>query len=93
MKTFIALSSLIVVAIMLTGCGQQVVTTNRNVVVMPPENMMTCNRVDLPDSRNITDVQVARLITRLYTENEQCHFNMAAVRQYLETARRETQQQ
>jgi hypothetical protein len=92
MKPF-TVFSFILSAALLAGCTRQVVTTNRNLVVMPPENMMVCNRVDLPDPRNISDIQIARLITRIYTENEQCHFNMAAIRQYLETARRETQQQ
>lgn len=78
---------------LLIGCSDQVVTTTRNVVVMPPDNLMVCNTVELPNPRNITDVQVARLIAQLYNENMICHASMTAVRQYLERARQETQQQ
>lgn len=77
----------------LTGCTGQVVTSTRNVVIIPPENMMICNAVELPDSRNLTDIQVARLIARLYQENTTCQANMTAIRQYLERAQTETQRQ
>ena len=86
---FVSLCSLI----FLTACTGQVVTSTRNVVIIPPETMMICNAVELPDPRNITDIQVARLIARLYQENTTCHDNMNAVRQYLERARNETQRQ
>ena len=83
---------LLLTSFLLVGCTSQVVTSTRNVVVMPPENMMVCNTVDLPDPRNITDIQVARLIARLYQENTICHSSMTAIRQYLEIAREETTQ-
>lgn len=77
----------------LIGCTDQVITRTRNVVIMPPDNIMVCNIIELPNSRNLTDIQVARLIAQLYNENMTCNASMAAIRQYLERARQETQQQ
>jgi len=85
-KTFI-----FILCLFLAACSSspQVVTSNRNVVISPPETMLVCPNVQLPTNNNITNVQVARLLVEYYRANVICQANMEAIKIFLERARRE----
>lgn len=79
---------------LLASCArEQVIRTTQHIVVMPEEALFNCPSPDLPESRTLTDVQVARLIVQLYQNNATCKNSMIALRQFLETAQRTTQAQ
>lgn len=85
MKIALALSALL----LLSACGDTaVVTSVRHTVVMPQENMFECNVVEVfPESSTLTDLQVARLLIRLYENNIGCKNSIDALRRFLEAAR------
>lgn len=76
--------------IALAACGSDpvVVRSTQHLVVMPEESMFNCPTVaSLPESRTLTDVQVARLLVQLYQNNATCKNSMTTLRQFLEQAR------
>lgn len=80
------------IAPLLAACGSSpTLRTTQHVVVMPEELMFNCPAAVLPESRTLTDVQVARLIVQLYQNNTTCNNSMTALRTFLETAQRTTQ--
>jgi uncharacterized protein YcfL len=84
---------LLVFPLFLAACGTDsvVVTSTRQQVVMPEEAMFNCPTVDqLPATRNLTDVQVARLIVQLYQNNTTCKNSMTTLRKFLEDAKNTT---
>ncbi len=72
-------------ALALAGC-QNKLRTDRHVVVQPPAEMLNCPVTQLPETRHLTDRQVARLISQLYRDNMTCRQAIDAVRQYLQDA-------
>lgn len=77
------------VAPLLSACAGDpvVLRSTQHVVVMPEETMFNCPTVtELPESRTLTDIQVARLIVQLYQNNTTCKNSMVALRQFLEAA-------
>ncbi len=76
-------------AAILIGCAdQQLITQTRQIVVMPPETLFECDLVELPESRSLTDNQVARLLVELRRMNITCRNNIQAIRTVLEDAKR-----
>jgi hypothetical protein len=69
----------------LGGCSYEL-RTDRHVVVQPPAELLTCPVAKLPQTRHLTDRQVARLISRLYHDNMTCKQTLEAVKQYLQDA-------
>ncbi len=69
----------------LTACGSnQIITSSKNVVVKPEEALYNCPTVEvLPDSKTLTDLQVARLIVQLYQNNITCKNSIEAIREFL----------
>lgn len=81
------------IAPLLAACAGDplVMRSIQHTVVMPEEILFNCPTVtDLPESRTLTDVQVARLIVQLYQNNATCKNSMVALRQFLEAAQRTT---
>ena len=79
--------------LLLIACGTDdlVVRSTQHQVVMPEESMFNCPTVDqLPATRTLTDVQVARLIVQLYQNNTICKNSMTTLRQFLDNARSTT---
>lgn len=80
----------ILATLALAGCKttQNVVQTKLQVVV-PDESLYNCPVVkNLPNSNNLTDVQVAKLIVQLYKNNKQCKNSEEAVKKYLDEAKK-----
>jgi len=74
----------------LAACStdDNIVVSQRQVVVMPPDNMFQCDVVTrFPEPTTLTDLQVARLLVQLYEYNASCKNNMDAIRTFLYTAR------
>jgi uncharacterized protein YcfL len=76
--------------LLLVGCAAEpvVVRTQQVVVVMPADNLFVCNRVEIPPTSNITDIQVAAFIANLYQQNRQCKNSLDAIRTFLEDAKK-----
>jgi hypothetical protein len=72
------------------GCASDpvMIRTQHTIVVMPADSMFVCNRVEIPPSNNLTDIQVARFIANLYQQNQQCKNSLDAIRTFLEDAKR-----
>ena len=81
--------------LLLVGCGNStILTSNRNMVVMPPDELFECPRVEYPTNvEELTDLDVATLILLLHGTNERCRININAIKQFLESARRVTEEQ
>lgn len=83
----------LMVAGLLIGCDTQpqVVTTTRDVVVMPSESLFNCPVLnEWPDTTNLSDLDVARLIVQLYENNVRCDISIRSIREFLTRAREVT---
>jgi hypothetical protein len=77
--------------LMACGTDSVVVRSTQHQIVMPEESMFNCPTVDqLPATRTLTDVQVARLIVQLYQNNTTCRNSMTTLRKFLEDAKNST---
>lgn len=77
-------------AVLLAGCSsvEPTVITVRHRVVLPEESMYACDTVErFPDSRTLTDLQVARLLVDLHQNNVRCRNSMETIRRFLEDSR------
>ena len=86
MRKFVLAAPLFLVA-----CASEpvVVRSTQQVVVIPERSMFNCPTIaTFPDSRTLTDVQVARLIVQLYQNNTVCRNSMNTLREFLESAKR-----
>ena len=82
--TLIILFSFIVI-----GCtsNPQPIPVQQHTVLIPPANYFQCEVIELPrNTKIITDLDIARLITRLYRENVVCANNMKAIKEFLENS-------
>ena len=80
---------LILSLLILIGCANnsQPISVQRHIVLIPPANYFQCEIIELPkNTRTITDLDVAKLITRLYRENVICANNMKAIKEFLENS-------
>jgi hypothetical protein len=83
-------TALVLSALVLTACSttEPTVTTVRHRVVLPEESMYACETVErFPDSRTLTDLQVARLLVELHQNNVRCRNSIETIRHFLESAR------
>lgn len=89
------LFAFVLIILLFAACAREpvVLRSVQHIVVMPGEALFTCPAPDLPESRTLTDVQIARLIVQLYRNNVTCNNSMTALRAFLETAQRATQPQ
>lgn len=80
---------LLAASLFLSGCNRQLTPVQTQYKVVEPEAAYyVCNKVPLPDPENLTDVQLAALVNELVKENRVCHNNMAAIKQFLENAKK-----
>lgn len=77
--------------LLLSACASPdpvVVTSTKYRVVVPEESMFACDTVSrFPESRTLTDLQVARLLVELHQNNVRCRNSMQAIRHFLEDAK------
>lgn len=91
MTKFLALT---VALLLFAACStpEPVLTTVRHRVVMPEESMFQCETVQsFPESRTLTDLQVARLLVELHQNNVRCRNSLESVKAFLERAQQETE--
>jgi hypothetical protein len=89
MRYFVLTAAFLLLAgLLLAGCVSAPLTSERHVVVAPPEDLYNCQLVNFPDYRTLTDKQVARLITDLHRANVTCKTSLDAVKAYIEKAKR-----
>jgi len=85
--------SAILLAISLGGCwpfdGSTVpLVQNEYTMVNVPDSLYNCPQIkDLPNPATLTDLDVAKLLVRLHTDNETCGESLEQIRQYLAEAR------
>jgi len=80
---------IILFSLVVIGCASttQPIPVQQHTVLIPPANYFQCEVVELPrNTRTITDLDVARLITRLYRENVVCANNIKAIKEFLENS-------
>jgi hypothetical protein len=75
-------------ALTLAGCVSspppQLVTKTEAMVIVPEKQMFHCPSVkDYPNPDTLTDMEVAKLLIRMNTNNKQCQKNMDAIYDYL----------
>lgn len=59
-------------------------------VVTPDPSMYNCpSPGKLPNSETLTDVEVSRLVTKLYKNNKTCVNSMSSIQQYLDNAKKQ----
>jgi hypothetical protein len=83
-------AAVLAAALLLGACASDdiVISTTKYRVVIPEESMFTCDVVErFPDSRTLTDLQVARLLVDLHQNNIRCRNSMQAIRDFLEDSR------
>lgn len=69
------------------------VTTTRHIVVLPQESLYSCEIVKtFPDSRTLTDLQVARLLVELHQNNVRCRNSIESIRKFLEDSRAQVEE-
>lgn len=77
--------------ILLSGCAsepQQFITKQKQLVVLPDEKMYKCPTIKLfPNPQTLTDIQVAKLLIQLHTNNLECKNSLTAVKAFLEKAK------
>jgi hypothetical protein len=81
---------LIPFALLLGGCQTTVptITTNRYQVITPSASMYNCPTIkDFPDPKNLTDIQVGRLIVHLYENNRICKNSLDSIKTFLDSAK------
>jgi hypothetical protein len=86
MRTAAALSAVL----LLGACASDdpVVTSTKYRVVIPEESMFACDTVErFPESRTLTDLQVARLLVEMHQNNVRCRNSLQAIRQFLEDSK------
>lgn len=86
--------ALLVVLLVFTACSspEPVLTTVRHRVVMPEESMFQCDTVQsFPESRTLTDLQVARLLVELHQNNVRCRNSIESIKAFLERAQQEAE--
>ena len=71
-----------------------VVRVPRHMVVMPVPELFSCDIIDsFPATETLTDIDVARIMIRLYTNNVQCRHSMDAIKEFLEKAKKEADEE
>ena len=69
--------------------GTEIVTSTKQMVVLPGDKLYDCPLVDrFPDSTTLTDIQVAKFISKLYDNNMRCHNSLEAIHKFLEDSKR-----
>lgn len=87
----IALILMIGSALALAGCKSKTVTVGptKTIVVVPPETLYNCRRVNLPSNWEvITNEEIAKLIATLAQTNEKCAMSIDKIRKYLLEAKK-----
>lgn len=78
--------------LLLSACSTppaQVLTKTEVKVIVPDKSMFYCPKIEsFPDSKTLTDRQVARLIVGLHKNNIDCHRSMNNLYLFLEAARK-----
>jgi len=67
------------------GCNHtgQILNRETLVVVMPPDELFSCEKMTYPDPDKLTDVQLAGVILDLDTKLNKCYGSNLEVKQFL----------
>lgn len=86
--------AIIALALSLSACGggKFLVTEQTHIVVEPPAGLWDCPDAPAPPPPGATQAEVADYILQLYQNQKVCKESMEAVQQYLEQAKKITEQ-
>ena len=93
LREILSTISILVLLILLTSCTsrEMVLTETKPLVIKPPASMYNCPTIKTwPKTQGMTDVDVAKLILRLYRNNETCKHSLDAIQKYLDEAERQS---
>lgn len=85
---------LVPVLLVLCACGSepQFITTQKQIVVLPDVQMYRCPVITLfPNPETLTDIQVAKLLIQLHSNNLECKNSLVAIKAFLEKAKMATE--
>jgi hypothetical protein len=87
-KARYVISALLFVALGLSACAPNNLNliVKNSVVVMPPDNLMKCPLISLPDEF-ATNNEVATLIVNMHRNNVTCSTNMEGIKTFLKQAK------
>jgi uncharacterized protein YcfL len=80
----------IALAVSLTGCASttQMLTTKEQIVILPTASMYNCPSIKTyPNPEKLTDLQVAKVIVDLHTNNKICKNSLDAIKKFLEESK------
>lgn len=85
---------LIPILLFLSACGSepQFITTQKQIVVLPDDQMYKCPVITIfPNPETLTDIQVAKLLIQLHTNNLECKNSLVVIKAFLEKAKMTTE--
>jgi hypothetical protein len=79
----------IALSIGLSGCGTtQMLTSKEQIVILPSPAMYNCPSIkSYPNPEKLTDLQVAKIIVDLHTNNKICKNSLDAIKKFLEDSK------
>jgi hypothetical protein len=81
---------IIVLGLLVAGCQTTTVIDKQNVVIMPSNAMYNCPSLTYyPKSDTLTDIEVAKVIRNLYSNNVTCRNSLDAIHNFLNRAQRD----
>lgn len=88
---------LIVSLSLLTGCGDSSPTTfitkEKPILVQPSNDLLVCPVIDqFPDPSKLTEIDVAELITKLYSNNITCKNSIDEIKKFYVEAKKKLPQ-
>jgi hypothetical protein len=92
-KTFLAAIA-VASAVALSGCspGNPILIKSEIRVVTPSPEMYRCpTMARFPNPASLTDVQVAKTLVALYSNNKTCKNSLESIRKFLDNAKREAE--
>jgi len=79
------------ILLMLGACdptGGQVIRANSYIVISPPAELYNCPVVRVPDTKGLTNQDVARFILQQYKANVTCYNSLMAIKKYADQVKK-----
>ena len=91
MKHISIIYAFTILMLLLAGCSSEneMIISHKYTVVMPDDRLFNCNSPDiLPNSKTLTDADVAKTVVKLYQNNVQCKRSIDSIKKFLEDSKK-----